>query len=104
MRTQSGSKPIHPVAASEETGQKNQFLKTAKAALLAESEGLRLAAERLGDQLVRAVELIYSHQGKVIVTGVGKSADIGRKITSTLCSTGTPAVFVHASEATHGDL
>jgi len=105
MRTQSGSKPIHHVATSKAaTDQRNEFLETAKTALLAESDSLRLAAERLGEPLVRAVEMIYSHPGKVIVSGVGKSADIGRKITSTFCSTGTPAVFVHASEATHGDL
>jgi arabinose-5-phosphate isomerase len=71
---------------------------------VAESDNLRLAAGRLDDHFVRAVELIHAYSGKVIVTGVGKSADIGRKITSTFCSTGTPAVFVHGSEATHGDL
>jgi arabinose-5-phosphate isomerase len=91
------------VAANPEAGH-DGLLKTAKAALLAESESLRAAAERLGHHLVRAVELVYAHHGKVIVTGVGKSADVGRKIASTLCSTGTPAVFLHASEATHGDL
>ncbi len=80
------------------------LLNTAKAALLAESDSLRMAAERLDHQLVQAVELIYTHQGKVMVTGVGKSADIGRKMVSTLCSTGTAAVFLQASEATHGDL
>lgn len=105
MRNQSGSKPLHPAAASHAAANtENDFLKTAKAALLAEADSLRLSAERLGDQLVHAVQLIYAHHGKVIVTGVGKSADIGRKITSTFCSTGTPAVFVHAGEATHGDL
>ncbi len=104
MRNQSLSKSRPAAASNADTGPKNEFLKTAKAALLAEADSLRLAAERLDDQLVRAVELIYAHPGKVIVTGVGKSADIGRKITSTFCSTGTPAVFVHASEATHGDL
>ncbi|MGA7413520.1 MAG: KpsF/GutQ family sugar-phosphate isomerase [Bryobacteraceae bacterium] len=101
MRTQSSSKSSH---SAPESDAENDILKTAKAALLAESDSLRLAADRLGDPFVHAVELIYAHSGKVIVTGVGKSADIGRKITSTLCSTGTPAVFVHAGEATHGDL
>lgn len=105
MRTHSGSKARHPAAKSNAaTSAENEFLRTAKAALLAESDSLRLAAERLGDPFVRAVEVIYAHHGKVIVTGVGKSADIGRKITSTFCSTGTPAVFVHAGEATHGNL
>lgn len=105
MRTHSGSKSSDPAASSTALASpENESLRTAKAALLAESDSLRQAAERLGNPFVQAVELILAHPGKVIVTGVGKSADIGRKITSTLCSTGTPAVFVHAGEATHGDL
>ena len=52
----------------------------------------------------RAVNLIYSTKGKVVITGVGKSAHIGNKISATLTSTGTPSYFVHATEASHGDL
>ena len=59
--------------------------------------------ERLGEDFIRAIEIIYSSKGKVVVTGMGKSGLIGRKIASTLCSTGTPAVFLHPAESTHGD-
>jgi arabinose-5-phosphate isomerase len=79
-------------------------LEWARAALLAESGALRAAAERLGEELVRAVELIVRHPGKVIVTGLGKSGHVARKIAATLASTGTPAVFLHAADAAHGDL
>ena len=58
----------------------------------------------LADDLTRAVEIISELQGRVIVTGVGKSGHIGAKIAATLASTGTPAFFVHPSEANHGDL
>ena len=51
-----------------------------------------------------AIEIIHSLKGKVIVTGVGKSAHIGNKLSATLTSTGTPSYFVHATEASHGDL
>ncbi len=75
-----------------------------RATLLAEAEAIRLAADRLDEGFTNAVDLIASHSGKVVVTGLGKSGHVGRKLASTLCSTGTPAVFLHASEAAHGDL
>src|SRR3981189_1905216 len=58
----------------------------------------------LGRAFVAAVELISGAQGRLIVTGMGKSGHVGRKIAATLASTGTPAFFVHPSEASHGDL
>lgn len=61
-------------------------------------------ANGLGDLFAQAVELILSAPGRVIVTGMGKSGHIGRKITATLASTGQPAYFVHPGEASHGDL
>ncbi len=61
-------------------------------------------ANGLGDLFARAVELIMAAPGRVIVTGMGKSGHIGRKITATLASTGQPAYFVHPGEASHGDL
>src|ERR1700676_2344266 len=61
-------------------------------------------ADGLGRALVAAVELIRSARGRVIVTGMGKSGHIARKIAATLASTGTPAFFVHPGEASHGDL
>lgn len=69
-----------------------------------EREALAVAEERLGDAFVRAVQLIASSSGRVIVTGVGKSGLIGRKIAATLTSTGTPATFLHPVESVHGDL
>ncbi len=69
-----------------------------------EAQAIQAASERLGDNLDRAVELILTRRGKVIVSGIGKSGHVGRKLAATLQSTGTPAVFLHASEAAHGDL
>jgi arabinose-5-phosphate isomerase len=60
--------------------------------------------DRLGDAVVAAIELIRAAQGRVIVTGMGKSGHVARKIASTFASTGTPALFVHPGEASHGDL
>jgi arabinose-5-phosphate isomerase len=79
-------------------------LQAAKSTLIAEAEALLKAAGRLNGDLDRATEIILSHPGKVVVTGLGKSGHIGHKIAATLCSTGTPAVFLHAAEAVHGDL
>lgn len=59
--------------------------------------------KRIDENFVRAIEILYNSKGKVVVTGMGKSGLIGRKIASTLCSTGTPSVFLHPAESTHGD-
>jgi arabinose-5-phosphate isomerase len=69
-----------------------------------ERDALAAAAERLGPEFARAVDLIAGARGRVIVTGVGKSGLIGRKIAATLTSTGTPATFLHPVESVHGDL
>ncbi len=61
-------------------------------------------SERLDDSFVRALEIILGCRGRVVVSGIGKSGHIARKIASTLASTGTPAFFVHPAEASHGDL
>jgi len=82
----------------------DEILDVARRTLLAEAEAIRVAAERLGDSMTKAVELILSSHGKVVIIGMGKSGHIGQKIVATLCSTGTPSVFLHAAEATHGDL
>src|SRR5450631_1181218 len=82
----------------------NNWLAAARTAMEIESESIRLAAARLDGELIRAVELIVGHPGKVVVTGIGKSGHIARKIVATLCSTGTAAVFLHPTEALHGDL
>jgi len=80
------------------------WLSVARSVLQAESRAIAAAAARLDQCLARAVQLILDHQGKVVVSGVGKSGHIGQKIAATLASTGTPAVFLHAAEAVHGDL
>jgi arabinose-5-phosphate isomerase len=69
-----------------------------------ESQAIAAASRRLDGNLSFAVDLILDHPGKVVVTGLGKSGHVARKIVATLCSTGTPAVFLHAAEASHGDL
>jgi len=69
-----------------------------------ESDAIRALIPRLGTNFVRAVEVLFSCKGRVVVTGIGKSGTIGRKIMATLASTGTPALFLHAVEALHGDL
>lgn len=71
-----------------------------------ESDALNEAARRLDetDDFVRAVEMILNAPGRLVVSGVGKSGHIGRKLAATFASTGTPAFFVHAAEAAHGDL
>jgi arabinose-5-phosphate isomerase len=62
------------------------------------------AASRLDGELIRAVDLILGQAGKVVVSGIGKSGHIARKMVATLCSTGTASVFLHPAEAVHGDL
>jgi arabinose-5-phosphate isomerase len=72
--------------------------------LAVEARAVEALAERLDDAFVRAVEAILGASGRVIVSGVGKSGIVGRKIAATLTSTGTPATFLHPVEALHGDL
>ncbi|MDK2797415.1 MAG: arabinose-5-phosphate isomerase [Tepidiphilus sp.] len=81
-----------------------RILESARRTLRIESEAIAALAERLGPSFAEAVRLVLGARGRVIVTGVGKSGHIGRKIAATLASTGTPAYFVHAAEAAHGDL
>lgn len=83
---------------------KEEWLAAAREAIRIEARALAKAADRLDGELVRAVDLIVAHSGKVVVTGIGKSGHIARKIVATLCSTGTSAVFLHPAEAVHGDL
>ncbi|HUI10795.1 MAG TPA: KpsF/GutQ family sugar-phosphate isomerase [Bacteroidota bacterium] len=88
----------------EDSTRKDQIVEVARATILAEAEAMRVVAGRLDGKIAEATELILAARGKVVVTGMGKSGHIGQKIAATLCSTGTPAVFLHAAEATHGDL
>lgn len=76
----------------------------AKKVILEESEAVRNLANYIDDDFEKVVNLIYQSKGRVIVTGIGKSAIIAQKIVATLNSTGTPSVFMHAADAIHGDL
>lgn len=84
--------------------QKEQILDLARQTLKTEADALNAMQQRLGDEFVEAVEAILQSRGKLVVTGMGKSGLIGRKIAATLASTGTPAFFLHPGEAFHGDL
>ncbi len=82
----------------------DRALAMARRVLRIEAEAVAALAEKLDGRFIRAIELILSCHGRVIVSGVGKSGHIARKIAATMASTGTPAYFVHAAEAVHGDL
>lgn len=69
-----------------------------------EAEALRRTADHLGEEFLRAVDLLLGARGRVVTTGMGKAGLIARKASSTFASTGTPAVFLHPAEAIHGDL
>jgi arabinose-5-phosphate isomerase len=80
------------------------YIETARRVIQTEIRGLTALADGLDDKFVRAVEMLLAVKGRVIVSGMGKSGHVGRKIAATLASTGTPAQFVHPAEASHGDL
>jgi arabinose-5-phosphate isomerase len=80
------------------------IIETARTALLTEIAGLQALPDSLGKNFEDTIELIKNVTGRVIVTGMGKSAHVARKIAATLSSTGQPAYFVHPGEASHGDL
>jgi arabinose-5-phosphate isomerase len=82
----------------------DEVLDAARRVIDAEIDGLARLREALGGQFVALVEMVYAVRGRVVLSGVGKSAHVAGKIASTLASTGTPALFVHGSEASHGDL
>jgi arabinose-5-phosphate isomerase len=83
---------------------KENILATAKKTILSESESIKKLVDYLDHQFVEAVETIYNSKGRLVITGIGKSAIIAQKIVASLNSTGTPSLFLHASEAIHGDL
>jgi arabinose-5-phosphate isomerase len=80
------------------------IIERAKGVLRVEAEAIRGLEARIDQSFVRAVETIFTCHGKVIVTGVGKSGIVGKKIASTFASTGTPAFFLHPTEGAHGDM
>ncbi len=83
---------------------RKDLVNIAKDVLQIEAEGILTLIEHVDESFAEAVEMIFSSTGRVIVTGVGKSGIVGRKIVATLSSTGTPALFLHPVEAMHGDL
>lgn len=81
-----------------------QFITTAIEAINTEKAALALLTEQIDDRFAQACDIILACQGRLVVTGMGKSGLIGRKIAATFASTGTPAFFMHPGEAGHGDL
>jgi len=81
-----------------------EILRQAREVIQIEAEAVQGLLDRLDENFVRAVETLLSCEGRVVVTGIGKSGLVGRKIVATLTSTGTPAIFLHPVEGLHGDL
>ena len=84
--------------------ERNKIRETAIKTIEQEASAIADLKDRISEDFTHAVEVIYESEGRVIVTGIGKSANIANKIVSTLNSTGTPSVFMHAADAVHGDL
>ncbi len=95
---------IHPVNTAPDALDDQRILALAHETLDIEADAVRQLRDRLSSSFVDAVRAILAVRGRVVVMGMGKSGHIGRKITATLASTGTPAMFVHPAEASHGDL
>lgn len=83
---------------------KENILAIAKKTILSESESIAKLADFIDESFIKATHTIYNCKGRLVVTGIGKSAIIAQKIVATMNSTGTPSLFLHASEAIHGDL
>ncbi|WP_432411513.1 KpsF/GutQ family sugar-phosphate isomerase [Rasiella sp. SM2506] len=82
----------------------SQIISVAKQTIETESKAIMYLAQLVDEEFAEAVETIYNSKGRVVITGIGKSANIATKIVATLNSTGTPAIFMHAADAIHGDL
>jgi arabinose-5-phosphate isomerase len=91
-------------AASPRGAVSSAALELARRVLAIEADAVRALIARIDDNFLAAVSLILERRGRVVVSGIGKSGHIARKVASTLASTGTPAYFVHPAEASHGDL
>lgn len=83
---------------------KSQIQESARRTISLESEGIHMLSTYIDDHFADVVELLHGMKGRLVVSGIGKSAIIGHKIVATLNSTGTPAIFMHAADAIHGDL
>lgn len=82
----------------------SSFLESARRTIRIEAAEIAALEQRVGEEFSRACELLLSRSGRIVVSGVGKSGHIANKIAATLASTGSPAFFMHAGEASHGDL
>jgi arabinose-5-phosphate isomerase len=82
----------------------DSIIDVARKVLKTEAEAVNAMVDKIGSNFEKAVEIIYQSKGRVVVTGMGKSGLVGKKIAATLASTGTPAFSLHPAEATHGDL
>src|SRR5476651_2362407 len=92
--------PLHTVPGDVSSGD----LAAARRVLTSASEALTLLADSLDGDFTRAVGVMLGAKGRIIVSGMGKSGHVARKIAATLSSTGTPAHFIHPAEASHGDM
>jgi arabinose-5-phosphate isomerase len=99
-----GAKVIKQQASVDESFDSNEVIEFARDVLRIEAEAITTAIERIGEEFVKAISMILNCKGKVVVTGIGKSGAIARKVAATLCSTGTPALFLHPAEGVHGDI
>ncbi len=95
---------LKPPASTDMDKEKEAILQSAKSVFKIESEAIASLAGRLTDEFVKVVNLIDKRSGTIIVTGIGKSGLIGKKIAATFSSIGIPAFFLHAAEGSHGDL
>lgn len=86
------------------TPEADQLIRSGREVIETEAKALNGLVARVGDAFVEACRLMYACKGRVVVTGMGKSGHVGRKIAATLASAGTPAFFLHPGEASHGDL
>lgn len=82
----------------------SEYILRAKRVLEIEASGLAALNASLGDSFINAINILESISGRIVISGMGKSGHVGKKIAATLSSTGTPAIFVHPAEASHGDL
>ncbi|AIF47149.1 KpsF/GutQ family sugar-phosphate isomerase [Dyella japonica] len=94
----------HVAPASQHAINADTIVQSARTVIATEAAAIRALEPRIGPEFVEACRLIMGCAGRVVVTGMGKSGHVARKIAATLASTGTPAFFVHPGEASHGDL
>ena len=81
----------------------SNIIESAKEVLDIEAKSILRLKDSIGEEFDKAIDILYNCKGRVIVTGMGKSGIIGKKIAATMSSTGTPAYFLHPAESTHGD-